>query len=43
MRKSKFTESQVVTTLKQVEAGRQVKDDGQATVLSKAGSPLLYE
>ena len=26
MRKSKFTESQIVTTLKQVEAGRQVKD-----------------
>lgn len=26
MRKSKFTESQIVHTLKQVEAGRQVKD-----------------
>lgn len=26
MRKSKFTESQIVTTLKQVEVGRQVKD-----------------
>ena len=26
MHKSKFTESQIVTTLKQVEAGRQVKD-----------------
>jgi len=26
MRKSKFTESQIVTTLKQVEGGRQVKD-----------------
>ena len=26
MRKSKFTESQIVTTLKQVKAGRQVKD-----------------
>lgn len=26
MRKSKFTESQIVTTLKQFEAGRQVKD-----------------
>lgn len=26
MRKSKFTESQIVTTLSQVEAGRQVKD-----------------
>ncbi len=26
MRKSKYTESQIVTTLKQVEAGRQVKD-----------------
>lgn len=25
MRKSKFTESQIVTTLKQVEGGRQVK------------------
>lgn len=26
MRKSKFTESQIVNTLKQVEGGRQVKD-----------------
>lgn len=26
MRKSKFTESQIVSTLKQVEGGRQVKD-----------------
>jgi transposase len=26
MRKSKFTESQIVATLKQVEGGRQVKD-----------------
>ncbi|GAA0921802.1 hypothetical protein GCM10009552_43240 [Rothia nasimurium] len=26
MRKSKFTESQIVTTLKQVESGRQVND-----------------
>lgn len=26
MRKSKFTESQIITTLKQVEGGRQVKD-----------------
>lgn len=26
MRKSKFTESQVVTTLKKVECGRQIKD-----------------
>jgi putative transposase len=26
MRKSKFTESQIVATLKQVESGRQVKD-----------------
>jgi len=26
MRKSKFTKSQIVMTLKQVEAGRQVKD-----------------
>ncbi|KRG66408.1 transposase [Stenotrophomonas humi] len=26
MRKSEFTESQIVATLKQVEAGRQVKD-----------------
>ena len=26
MRKSKFTESQIVTTLKQVEGGRHVKD-----------------
>jgi putative transposase len=26
MRKSKFTESQIVTTLKQVEGGRRVKD-----------------
>ncbi|MFB0283556.1 transposase, partial [Xanthomonas euvesicatoria] len=26
MRKSKFTDSQIVATLKQVEGGRQVKD-----------------
>lgn len=26
MRKSKFTESEIVATLKQVESGRQVKD-----------------
>ena len=36
MRKSKFTESQIVTTLKQVEAGRQVKDVCRKMGISEA-------
>jgi putative transposase len=36
MRKSKFTESQIVTTLKQVEGGRQVKDVCREAGISEA-------
>lgn len=36
MRKSKFTESQIVTTLKQVEGGRQVKDVCRELGISEA-------
>lgn len=36
MRKSKFTESQVVTTLKQVEGGRKVKDICRELGISEA-------
>ncbi|MBB5737895.1 putative transposase [Xanthomonas arboricola] len=36
MRESKFTESQIVATLKQVEGGRQVKDVCRELGISKA-------
>ena len=36
MRKSKFTESQIVATLKQVERGRQVKDMCRELGISEA-------
>jgi len=36
MRKSKFTESQIVATLKQVEGGRQVKDMCRELGISEA-------
>ncbi|MBB3779021.1 putative transposase [Xanthomonas campestris] len=36
MRKSKFTESQIVATLKQVEGGRQVKDVCRELGISEA-------
>lgn len=36
MRKSKFTESQIVTTLKQVEGGRQIKDVCREPGISEA-------
>jgi putative transposase len=41
MRKSKFTESQIVTTLKQVEGGRQVKDVCRELGISDDVPPVL--
>lgn len=38
MRKSKFTESQIVATLKQVEGGRQVKDVCRRKLPRQAGT-----
>jgi len=41
MRKSKFTESQILATLKQVEAGRQVKDFCRELGISATSPPNL--